>query len=117
MADVFIARTALHLAAEKNLGEVVAALIEKGANADIPDSDGVTPLILAAGQGCIDAALALLNGLIRVCVRVCVRVCLCVCGRVCECECVACCVRVYLSVCAVNVHFYFLHVHFYFVHV
>eukprot|EP00047_Mylnosiga_fluctuans_P001179 m.216433 g.216433 ORF g.216433 m.216433 type:complete len:2158 (-) comp10153_c1_seq10:1380-7853(-) len=55
-------RTPLHLAAEKNLGDVVAALIAQyGVSPDVVDSQGCTPLVLAAAQGCMQAAKALLG--------------------------------------------------------
>jgi ankyrin repeat protein len=46
-----LGRTALHYAAEEGHGEMVAFLLEKGAQASIRDDDSVTPLMLACENG------------------------------------------------------------------
>ena len=56
-----VRRSLLHLAAEKNFADLLQLLISKGVSADVTDSEGVTPLILAAGQGCMQAVRALLE--------------------------------------------------------
>ena len=52
--------TPLHLAAENCHTNVVALLLEKGADVNIMADDKATPLHLAAQQGCADAVAILL---------------------------------------------------------
>lgn len=54
-------KTALHLAAMVGFGDVVRALVAKGANIHAVDRFGRTPLHYAALRGCKDAAVALLE--------------------------------------------------------
>jgi ankyrin repeat protein len=55
------AETALHVAANMDDGDMVDLLIERGANRDAMDHEGVTPLQVAGGLGC-DMALERLIG-------------------------------------------------------
>jgi ankyrin repeat protein len=60
-------RTALHLAAkcrltdEKTCTQLVAMLLKKGAQVDVKDKDGITPLLMAIGRGYIEVARMLLQ--------------------------------------------------------
>ncbi len=47
------ARTALHLAADKNHLEVAQVLLNAGADPNVPDETDFTPLHLAAARGCL----------------------------------------------------------------
>jgi hypothetical protein len=54
-------RTALHWAATVNNCEVILALLVNGASKDMQDQRDMTPLLLAAREGCRDAVKILLN--------------------------------------------------------
>ncbi len=54
-------RTALHWAATVNNCEVICALLVNGTSKDIQDQRDMTPLLLAAREGCRDAVKILLN--------------------------------------------------------
>ena len=56
-----LGRTALHWAATVNNCEVICALLVNGANKDMQDQRDMTPLFLAAREGCRDAVKILLN--------------------------------------------------------
>ena len=60
-ANSLIAATALHMAARLGKDEVVKALINKGANINITDNAGVTPLMSAAGRGHLTTVQTLLS--------------------------------------------------------
>lgn len=46
-------QTALHIAATKDLADIAAVLLARGASVDIPDRDGNTPLHLAVNSGSV----------------------------------------------------------------
>jgi ankyrin repeat protein len=54
-------RTAIFLAAIKNLGDVIFALASRGADVNKANVDGETPLLVAAREGCLDAVSILLQ--------------------------------------------------------
>lgn len=56
-----LARTALHVAAERDRGAAVAALLAAGAKIDLEDAEGNTALHLAAQAGALVAARALIS--------------------------------------------------------
>jgi ankyrin repeat protein len=61
--------TPLHLAAENCHTNVVALLLDKGANINVTAKDNATPLHLAAQEGCTDAVTLLLDRAAKVNVR------------------------------------------------
>lgn len=61
IAEVIYEETALTVALYNDSKETVALLLEQGANANLQDSNGWTPLMTAASNGFIEAAQLLLN--------------------------------------------------------
>jgi ankyrin repeat protein len=57
----FAKRTALHIAAEKGIEKMIVFLIGKGADPNIADPLGVTPVLLAAQNKHIKSVLCLAN--------------------------------------------------------
>lgn len=57
--DVTTGRTALHIAAENREYSWLSYLLGKGANPNIADKNGVTPLMLASQMGFVEAVNAL----------------------------------------------------------
>ena len=47
-------RTALHVAAENNSAEVIKILVAVGANVNVADNEGQTPLLFCTGAGNTD---------------------------------------------------------------
>jgi hypothetical protein len=54
-------RTALALAAEKNLADAIHVLLDRGADGNKGTASGETPLLIAAREGCVDAVAVLLQ--------------------------------------------------------
>ena len=64
--DVTSGETALHIVVQKRNKVWVDFLLQQGANPNIADSKGVTPLMLAANLGFLEAVQALVTGGARV---------------------------------------------------
>lgn len=64
--DLTSGRTALHIAAEKREYAWLSYLLGKGANPNIADKNGVTPLLLASQMGFVEAVSALAQSGARV---------------------------------------------------
>ena len=56
-----LGRTALALAAEKNLADAIHVLLDRGADGNKGTAAGETPLLIAAREGCVDAVAVLLQ--------------------------------------------------------
>ena len=50
-ASSAIIGTALHAVAQRGYGEIASALLAAGANADAPNNDGYTPIMIASQNG------------------------------------------------------------------